>query len=119
MGRTKNPPKPPADLTYGLSLSEQQIDDFREAFQLFDKDGDGHVTAHELGIVFKTLGQSPTMDELKEIIKEVDTDGNVRALHVIFLARPAVCQKVSDCACVRPQGEVEFPEFCRLMKDRM
>ena len=41
-------------------LTDEQISEFREAFALFDKDGDGNVTAKELGIVMRSLGQNPT-----------------------------------------------------------
>ena len=49
--------------------------EFREAFSLFDKDGDGTITTKELGTVMKSLGQNPTDDELEEMINEVDADG--------------------------------------------
>ena len=39
--------------------------EFREAFCLFDKDGDGRITSHELGTVMHSLGQHPTEAELK------------------------------------------------------
>ncbi len=56
-------------------LTEDQISEFREAFSLFDKDGDGFITAKELGTVMRSLGQNPTEQELSEMIAEVDTDG--------------------------------------------
>jgi len=37
-------------------LSEQQIEEFRDVFGLFDKDGDGTISTKELGIVMRTLG---------------------------------------------------------------
>ena len=37
-------------------LSEEQIAEFKEAFKLFDKDGDGTITIEELGTVMKSLG---------------------------------------------------------------
>ena len=37
-----------------LALTEQQISEFQQAFNLFDKDGDGHVTIKELRIVFES-----------------------------------------------------------------
>ena len=59
-----------------LNLTENQIHEFRQAFALFDKDGDGHVTADELKIVFESLGQKPQPEEIKAMIDEVDDDGN-------------------------------------------
>ena len=51
--------------------------EFKEAFSLFDKDGDGTITPKELGTVMRSLGQNPTEGELKDMINEVDTDGEL------------------------------------------
>ena len=37
-------------------LTEEQIAEFKEAFSLFDKDGDGTITTKELGTVMRSLG---------------------------------------------------------------
>ncbi|KAJ3737291.1 calmodulin [Lentinula guzmanii] len=57
-------------------LSEEQVNEFKEAFSLFDKDGDGTITTLELGTVMRSLGQNPTDAELQDMINEVDVDGN-------------------------------------------
>ena len=56
-------------------LNEEQIAEFKEAFSLFDKDGDGTITTKELGTVMRSLGQNPTEAELQDMINEVDADG--------------------------------------------
>ena len=52
--------------------------EFKEAFSLFDKDGDGTITTKELGTVMRSLGQNPTEAELQDMINEVDADGEFR-----------------------------------------
>ena len=52
------------------------MEEFKEAFELFDKDGDGRITCHELGIVMRSLGQQPTESELIDMVNEIDEDGN-------------------------------------------
>ncbi|KAK7345921.1 hypothetical protein VNO77_16537 [Canavalia gladiata] len=66
-------------------LSEEQHLDFKEAFALFDKDGDGSVTVEELGTVIRSLEQNPTEEELQDMINEVDANGNGLIEFVEFL----------------------------------
>lgn len=49
--------------------------EFREAFRLFDKDGDGSITKEELGRVMRSLGQFARTEELQQMLQEVDIDG--------------------------------------------
>uniref|UniRef100_A0A0B6ZYL6 EF-hand domain-containing protein n=1 Tax=Arion vulgaris TaxID=1028688 RepID=A0A0B6ZYL6_9EUPU len=56
--------------------SETQIRELREAFRLFDKDGDGSISTEELGTVMRNLGQFPSIDELNQMLKEIDIDGD-------------------------------------------
>ncbi|PWG74776.1 hypothetical protein DF186_16130 [Enterococcus hirae] len=55
--------------------------EFKEAFSLFDKDGDGTITTKELGTGMRSLGQNPTEAELQDMINEVDADG--KDIHVL------------------------------------
>jgi calmodulin len=57
-------------------LTEDQINEYRIAFELFDRDLDGIITTKELGTVMRNLGQNPSEQDLLDMIKEVDLDGN-------------------------------------------
>jgi len=54
-------------------LTEEQIAEFKEAFSLFDKDGDGTITTKELGTVMRSLGQNPTEAELQDMSVGADS----------------------------------------------
>ena len=49
--------------------------EFKEAFSLFDKNGDGSITTQHLGTAMRSLGQNPTQAELEDMVNEVDADG--------------------------------------------
>ena len=55
-------------------LTEEQIAEFKEAFSLFDKDGDGTITTKELGTVMRSLGQNPTEAELQDLVSQEEAD---------------------------------------------
>lgn len=69
-GRRGEGPCPEPDAAHPFPSPE-----FKEAFSLFDKDGDGTITTKELGTVMRSLGQNPTEAELQDMINEVDADG--------------------------------------------
>ena len=52
--------------------------EFKKAFKLLDKNGDGDISCKELKKSLHALGQNPTNAEVKKIIKAVDTDGKSR-----------------------------------------
>lgn len=79
-------------------LTEEQIAEFKEAFSLFDKDGDGAINTKELAQTMKSLGMDPTEGELNEVISEIDTDGHGTLDFPEFLALMALKVQPSDAA---------------------
>lgn len=73
-------------------LSEREILEYKDAFKLFDKDGNGTISKEELGLVMRSIGRNPTGRELDDMIHEVDADGS---------------------------GSIEFPEFLTMMTKRL
>ena len=78
------------------NLTDEQIIEFREAFQAFDKDGSGSITTKELGTVMRSLGQNLNESEIREIIDEVDEDKNGTIDFHEFLSLMARKMKILD-----------------------
>ncbi|KAK3526882.1 hypothetical protein QTP86_003607 [Hemibagrus guttatus] len=54
----------------------QRREKIREAFKVFDRDGNGFISKQELGMAMRSLGYMPNEVELEVIIKRLDMDGN-------------------------------------------
>lgn len=48
----------------------------KEAFDLYDIDGDGKISASEIHVVLKRLGEKHTMEECVVMVRAVDADGD-------------------------------------------
>ena len=51
-------------------------EEIREAFKVFDKDGNGFISAAELRHVMTNLGEKLSDEEVDEMIREADVDGD-------------------------------------------
>ncbi|RXN11748.1 myosin light polypeptide 6 isoform X1 [Labeo rohita] len=80
---TPSPPKPAPELkprmlrpsdspfdpsTLESDFSEDQILEFKEAFLLFDRTGDGKITYSQCGDVMRALGQNPVNAEVLKVL---------------------------------------------------
>jgi len=70
------------------SLGPEQIEQFRKYFNMFDKAKKGFIHTSQVGQILRTMGQAFEERDLKQLIKEFDSDGS---------------------------GEIEFEEFCALI----
>ena len=57
-------------------LTLRDIDEYKSAFALCDKDHDGKLSAQEMGNIMRTLGKNFSNQELNSIISEIETKGN-------------------------------------------
>ena len=90
--------------------SEEEI---REAFKVFDRDNNGFISAAELRHVMTSIGEKLTDDEVDEMIREADQDGDGR----IDCTLPARLQRWEHMltndyrqrVCAAYDAKVEFP----------
>jgi Ca2+-binding EF-hand superfamily protein len=52
----------------------QASTNYKEAFALFDKRGNGRVTIDSLGDLLRACGQNPTLSEIRDLEKNVGGD---------------------------------------------
>ncbi|KAJ8393913.1 hypothetical protein AAFF_G00054460 [Aldrovandia affinis] len=52
------------------------LKEIREAFKVFDRDGNGFISKQELGTAMRSLGYMPNEVELEVIIQRLDMDGD-------------------------------------------
>lgn len=57
-------------------LSEEEIEEIREAFNLFDTDGSGTIDPKELKAAMQSLGFEAKNQTIYQMIADIDRDGN-------------------------------------------
>merc|ERR1712070_1254563 len=72
-------------------LTDEQLDEIREAFSLFDSDASGMIDVRELKAAMRALGFEVKNEELQDVINQADRDGD---------------------------GEINIDEFYRIMKKK-
>ena len=56
-------------------IPESKLQEFREAFELYDKDKDGSITLKELSQVLKSINADFSQNQIESVISEADTTG--------------------------------------------
>ncbi|XP_007519937.1 centrin-1 [Erinaceus europaeus] len=75
-------------------LTEEQKQEVREAFDLFDADGSGTIDVKELKVALRALGFEPRKEEMKRLAAEVDREGTGKISFNDFLA--VMTQKMAE-----------------------
>uniref|UniRef100_A0A6G3MLL3 Calmodulin (Trinotate prediction) n=1 Tax=Henneguya salminicola TaxID=69463 RepID=A0A6G3MLL3_HENSL len=63
-------------MTMHESITQDQERQYKEAFNVFDKDGDGSISSKKLGTVMRSIGVNPTEVELQDMINAADSSGS-------------------------------------------
>merc|ERR1712093_138473 len=71
-----------------IKLSDSDIQEFREIFNLIDTDNSGRISANELGQLVESVGMRLSPEELNQMVLELDKDNS---------------------------GDIDFTEFCATM----
>ncbi|XP_013376277.1 PREDICTED: myosin light chain 6B isoform X1 [Chinchilla lanigera] len=68
-------PEPPVDLSkVVIEFNKDQLEEFKEAFELFDRVGDGKIQYSQCGDVMRALGQNPTNAEVLKVLGNPKSD---------------------------------------------
>ena len=64
------------DLTMAKAeLSQEQVEELRQAFDMFDRDKGGSISTRELGYTMRAMGMNPTEAEILDLLCEVRLAG--------------------------------------------
>uniref|UniRef100_A0A8C6KL54 Centrin, EF-hand protein, 2 n=1 Tax=Nothobranchius furzeri TaxID=105023 RepID=A0A8C6KL54_NOTFU len=121
-----------------LELNEEQKQEIREAFELFDTDSSGIIDVRELKVAMRALGFEPKKEEIRKMIADKDSKEEILKAFRLFdddetgkisfknLKRVAKelgenltdqeLQEMIDEADRDEDGEVSEEEFLRIMK---
>lgn len=86
------PKKQTTTYTKKLDVPESKLKEYKEAFEMFDKDGSGTISVSEIRKILRNFGNQVTESEVKDMIKDIDADGS---------------------------GELDFEEFVTLMEKKI
>ncbi|XP_016079958.1 PREDICTED: myosin light chain 6B isoform X2 [Miniopterus natalensis] len=96
--------EPPIDLSkVVIQFNKDQLEEFKEAFELFDRVGDGKILYSQCGDVMRALGQNPTNAEVLKVLGNPKSD-ELKSRRVDFETFLPMLQAVSKN---RDQGTYE------------
>lgn len=79
---------------------QAQSTNFKEAFSLFDKRGNGRVQLDSLGDLLRACGQNPTLAEIKDLEHQAGGDCKFFSSHLL----PPFSSRASPTPSLPPYG---------------
>merc|ERR1711871_852061 len=107
-----------------VMITDEQMAEFKEAFELFDTDKSGSIDASELDFAMRALGFEPTGQEVADMLSKTDEDGNGTVQYEEFvdlvsgrLDRKDPDQEMKDGFAMfdtSNKGYIDFKDFGRV-----
>ncbi|KAM9795163.1 uncharacterized protein cetn4 [Neosynchiropus ocellatus] len=79
-----------------IELTEEQKQEIKEAFDLFDTDGTGSIDVKELKVAMRALGFEPKKEEIKKMTADFDKEGSGSIDFCDFLSMMTVKMSEKD-----------------------
>ncbi len=90
LNQTKS--KPSVTKKTRTELTPEQVQEIKEAFDLFDTEGRNEIDAKELKVAMRALGFEPKKEEVRKILSDIDKNG---------------------------EGVIKFEDFAEIMTSKM
>merc|ERR1712072_1034843 len=94
-------------------LTQDQVEEIKEAFDLFDTDGSGSIDTNELKVAMKALGMDAKSEEIRKLINDIDSDGDGTIDFDEFLAMMTARKLFDD----DKTGTVSFKNLKRVCQE--
>lgn len=78
------------------NYTKEQLEEFQEAFNLFDDTGDGKIHHKQIGECLRTLGLNPTEADIKKVVEQFKDDDRI-SFETFLPVYEALSKKKSKC----------------------
>lgn len=117
-----------------MECSEEQHNEIKEAFELFDDEKSGFIGAKELKVAMRALGIEPKREEINDILADINNSTplnqakTISSQEFLTLMSPKIIERDSSqafysryyccCGCSRVEiGKVSFTQLKRVLKE--
>ncbi|MFS7904135.1 putative flagellar calcium-binding protein calflagin [Helianthus anomalus] len=108
-------------------FTQQTRQELKEAFDLFDADGNGTIDAKELSNAMRALGFEMTREEISDMIAEVDRDGSgaIDFDEFVYMMTDKICERNSKKELTTAfnildhdkNGKISIPDIKNIAKE--
>ena len=90
------------------------------------QNGDGFISAKELGVLMRAMGRNPTEDEIMQIMNEIDIDHNGKYQKISLFILISYnwkyfkgALKYQSVTYILIAGKLDFSEFTIMMREKL